>query len=40
MNKDWEKGYDAGVVDTISNVLDILHRTMEEISNLEEDSED
>lgn len=40
MNKDWEKGYDAGVVDTIGNVIDILHRTMEEISNLEDDRED
>ena len=40
MNKDWEKGYSAGVVDTISNVVDILHRTMEEISNLEDDLED
>lgn len=40
MNKDWEKGYSAGVVDTIGNVIDILERTMEEISNLEDDSED
>lgn len=40
MNKDWNKGYSAGVVDTIGNVLDILQRTMEEISNLEDDLED
>ena len=40
MNKDWEKGYAAGVVDTIGKVVDILHRTMEEISNLEDDLED
>ena len=40
MNKDWNKGYSAGVVDTIGNVIDILERTMEEISNLEDDSED
>ena len=40
MSKDWNKGYSAGVVDTIGNVLDILHRAMEEISDLEDDSED
>lgn len=40
MNKDWNRGYSAGVVDTIGNVLDILQRTMEEISNLEDDLED
>lgn len=37
MNKDWEKGYSAGAVDTIGHVVSILHRTMEEISNLEND---
>lgn len=40
MNKDWEKGYAAGVVDTIGNVIDILHRTIEQISDLENDLED
>lgn len=37
MNKDWEKGYAAGADDTIGNVVDILHRAMQEISNLEND---
>lgn len=36
MNKDWEEGYSAGVVDTLGRVSDILHKTLEEISNLEE----
>lgn len=40
MNKDWEKGYSAGVVDTIGNALDILYRALEEIANLEDDLED
>ena len=40
MNKDWEEGYSAGVVDTISNVVDILHRTIQEVSDLEDDLED
>lgn len=40
MNKDWEKGYSAGVVDTIGNVLDILYRTIQEIADLEDDLED
>ena len=40
MNKEWQKGYSAGVVDTIGNVIDILQGTLEEISNLEDDLED
>lgn len=40
MNKDWSKGYSAGAVDTIGDVLDILHRAMEEISNLEDEELD
>lgn len=40
MNKDWEKGYSAGVVDTIGNVVDILYRTIEEVAKLEDDLED
>ena len=40
MNKDWEKGYSAGVVDTIANVVDILHRAIQEVSDLEDDLED
>lgn len=39
MNKDWEKGYSAGVVDTIGNVVTILYRAIEEISSLEEDEQ-
>lgn len=40
MNKDWEKGYSAGVVDTLGRVIDILNGALEEISNLEDDLED
>lgn len=39
IKKAYDTGYSGGTVDTIQNVIDILHRAMQEISDLENDLE-